>query len=124
MGFLLLIIEPLLHHYFTKYYVTGLQLIITPLNMTILNILSGSESLYHKQFRRYSSLKSRKKGCGLFRHFCSGFTTSHSSHVIPWGQITLNQLRYPLLNESAYKLKLGPLLTHELQVSCGYLLNI
>ncbi len=65
--------------------------------MAILNILSASESLYHKRLRRYIHFKGRKKGRGHFRQFRTGLTTSHSSQVIPWGQIILNQLRYPLL---------------------------
>ncbi len=62
--------------------------------MAILNILSASETLYHKRLRRYIHFKGRIKGRGHFRQFCTG---SHSSQVIPWGQITLNQLRYPRL---------------------------
>ena len=72
---------------------------MTHLNIVILNILSASKRLYHKRLRRYSHFKGRKKGHGHFQQFRSGFTTSHSSQIILWGQITLNQLRYPLLNE-------------------------
>ncbi len=54
--------------------------------MDTLNILGASETLYHKRLKRYMG---RKKGRGNFWQFCTGLTTSHSSQVIPWGQITL-----------------------------------
>jgi len=63
---------------------------MTPQNIIILNILRGSKSLYHKRLRRYSQFKGQKEGHGHFQQFRTGFTTSHSSQVIPWHRITLN----------------------------------
>ncbi len=57
--------------------------------MAILNILKASETMYHKRLTRYIHFKGRKKGVAISRQFCTGLTTSHSSQVIPWGQITL-----------------------------------
>ncbi len=89
--------------------------------MAILNILSASESLYHKLLRRYIHLKGRKKGHGHFRQFRTGLTTSHSSQVIPWGQITLNQLRYPLLMKA--HTTLGQVLDYHEVLYVGTLAN-
>ena len=70
-------------------------------------------------------IKCRKKGRGHFRQFRTGFTTSHSSQIIPWGQVNLNQLRYPLLNESAYNFEPGPRLSvQDNQVQHGRYQNV
>ena len=87
--------------------------------MAILNILSASESLYHKRLRRYIHFKGRKKGRGHLRQFCTGFTTYHSFQIIPWGQITLNQLRYP---QSAYNFEPGPRLLPPMFILLEYCL--
>ena len=36
---------------------------------------------------------------GHFLAFCSGYRIWNTSQLIPWGQITLKKLSYPLLNE-------------------------
>ena len=71
--------------------------------MAILNILSASESLYHKWLRRYIHFKGR--GRGHFRQFRKGLTTFHSSQVIPWG---LKSVEISSSNESAYNFEPGP----------------
>ena len=65
--------------------------------MAIINILSSLASLQTKKFRMYSEILAIK-GCGHFGAFRPGQGNWHILQVIPWGQISLEQLRCPLLN--------------------------
>ena len=67
--------------------------------MAILNIFEQLSKSAGIKLRMYNEMSSDKRGVVILRHFAPdrAFGT-YVSQVIPWGQISLEQLSYPILN--------------------------